>query len=59
MPRRNRPTKRAVVPDKKYQNTHIAMFINRMMRGGKKSTAAQIMYSALNIIEERAKKGPG
>ena len=58
MPRRNRPTKRAVVPDKKYQNIHIAMFINRMMHGGKKSTAAHIMYSALNIIEERAKKDP-
>ena len=34
------------------------MFINRMMRGGKKSTAQRIMYTALDLIEERAKRNP-
>lgn len=58
MPRRNRPTRRPVVPDNKYQNTHISMFINRMMYGGKKSTAQTIMYRALSIVEERAKRDP-
>jgi small subunit ribosomal protein S7 len=58
MPRRNSPPKRAVMPDKKYDSTHVAMFINRMMKGGKKSTASKIMYSAFDIIEERAKKNP-
>ena len=58
MPRRNSPPKRAVMPDNKYGNIHVAMFINRMMKGGKKSTATKIMYSALDIIEERAKKNP-
>ncbi|MAS37657.1 MAG: 30S ribosomal protein S7 [Anaerolineaceae bacterium] len=58
MPRRNRPAKRQVVPDKKYQNVHIAMIVNRMMRGGKKSTAQTIMYRALDIIEERTKRDP-
>lgn len=58
MPRRNRPTRREVTPDKKYQNVHVAMFINRMMRGGKKSTAARIMYDALEIVEERVKRDP-
>lgn len=58
MPRRNRPPKRAVAPDNKYQNVHISMFVNRMMHGGKKSTAESLMYGAMDIIEERAKRDP-
>jgi small subunit ribosomal protein S7 len=46
------------LPDNKYNNVHIAMFINRMMIGGKKSTASKIMYTALDIIEERSQKDP-
>jgi len=58
MPRRNSPPKRQIPPDNKYDNVHVAMFINRMMRGGKKSTAQKILYTAFNIIEEREKKDP-
>src|SRR5690606_22969631 len=58
MPRRNRPAKRQIPPDNKFQNVHVAMFINRMMHGGKKSIAQTIMYRALDIIEERAKRDP-
>jgi small subunit ribosomal protein S7 len=58
MPRRNRPAKREIIPDKKFQNVHITMLINRMMRGGKKSTAQSIMYRALDIVEARAKRDP-
>lgn len=58
MPRRNRPAKRIVPPDDRYNNLHIAMFINRMMYGGKKSTAQSIMYTALQLVEERVKRDP-
>jgi small subunit ribosomal protein S7 len=58
MPRRKSPPKRPVEPDAKYNNTLVAMFINRMMHGGKKSTARGIMYDAFNIIEERAERDP-
>ncbi|MCY4464627.1 MAG: 30S ribosomal protein S7 [Chloroflexi bacterium] len=58
MPRRNRPPKRIPPPDAKYGNLHVAMFINRMMHGGKKSTATRIMYDAFDRMEERAKKDP-
>lgn len=58
MPRRNRPTKRIPANDIKYNNLHVAMFINRMMRGGKKSTATRIMYDALEAMGERARKDP-
>ena len=34
------------------------MFINRMMKGGKKSTSQRIMYGSFDIIEERTKRAP-
>jgi small subunit ribosomal protein S7 len=58
MPRRKSPPKRPVEPDKKTNNAHITMFINRMMHGGKRSIAQHIMYDALDIVEERAKRDP-
>ncbi len=58
MPRRYTPVKRPIVPDIRYNNTHISMFVNRMMRGGKKSTALGVMYEALDIVAERTKKEP-
>ncbi len=58
MPRRNRPPKRVPPNDVKYDNLHVAMFINRMMRGGKKSLATRIMYQAMESMGERTKKDP-
>jgi len=56
--RRNRPPKRQITPDIKFNNLHIEMFINRMMKGGKKSTSRHIMYQAFDMIEERMKRDP-
>lgn len=56
MPRRYRPEKRVVEPDLRYDNLHVAMFINRLMRDGKKSTAQTVLYNSFELIEERAKK---
>jgi small subunit ribosomal protein S7 len=47
-----------VEPDVKYNNVHVAMFINRMMRGGKKSVAQRMLYEAFELIEQRAKRDP-
>ncbi len=58
MPRRNSPPKRVIPPDNKYNSLTVAMLINRMMRGGKKSTAQRIMYEALDIIEAKLKRNP-
>ncbi len=58
MPRRTRPPKRQVEPDVKYNNVHLSMLVNRMMRGGKRSTARRVVYDALELIEERAKRDP-
>ncbi len=58
MPRRYRPEKRAVEPDLRYNNLHISMFINRLMRDGKKSTAEGVIYDSFDLIEARAKRNP-
>jgi small subunit ribosomal protein S7 len=56
MPRRYRPVHRPTPPDAKYNNLLISMFINRMMHGGKKSVARAVMYDALTLVEDRAKR---
>ena len=58
MPRRYRPPKREIKPDVKYNNEMVAKFINKLMRGGKKSLAARILYNSFDIIEEKMKKSP-
>lgn len=56
--RRNRAPLRPVQADDKYNSELVARFINKLMRDGKKSVAARVMYDALDIVERRAKK-PG
>ncbi len=58
MPRRYRPEKRIVVPDTKYDSVHVAMFINRLMRGGKKSVAQRVLYDSFDLIEQRTDQPP-
>ncbi len=56
MPRRYTPAPRPTLPDSRYNNVLVAMFINRMIRGGKKSTAQRVIYGALEMVETRAKR---
>jgi len=58
MARRREAPKREIDPDVRYNSVHVAMFVNRLMRWGKKSTAYGIMYDAMDIIGERANKEP-
>ena len=58
MPRRYRPPKRETKPDIKYNNQIVAQFINKLMKGGKRSVAARILYNSFEIIEERMHKNP-
>jgi len=58
MPRRYRPEKRVVEPDLKYDSLHVAMFVNRLMRDGKRSTAQRVLYNSFDLIEQRSKKEP-
>jgi small subunit ribosomal protein S7 len=58
MPRRYCPPKRSVAPDVRYQSVMVARFINSLMRDGKRSTAARIMYDAMDIVQARMKQPP-
>jgi len=46
------------MPDARFNSVEVQSFINRIMRGGKKSTAARLFYDAFDLIEERTKKNP-
>ena len=54
--RRNRAPQRVVEPDVKYNSELVSYFTNKIMVSGKKSVAARILYDAIDIAEQRAKK---
>jgi small subunit ribosomal protein S7 len=56
MSRRNRPEKPEISPDVRYNSSHVQSFINRVMKNGKKSVAATLVYDAIDLAEERAKR---
>lgn len=57
--RRRRAPVREVMPDPIYDSKVITKFINSLMFDGKKSVATEIMYGALNFIDNKGgeKKG--
>ncbi len=58
MPRRRVPAKREILPDPKYGNQTLAKFMNHVMVSGKKSVAENIVYGALDRIQERTSGDP-
>ena len=58
MPRRAKVFKRELTPDPKYGDVVLTKFINKVMMGGKKSTAQKIVYQALDIVGQQTKKEP-
>lgn len=58
MPRKYTPPKQEIRPDVRYDSFLVSHFVNRIMMGGKKSTAQRIMYEAMDIIGDRMGKPP-
>ncbi len=58
MPRRRVAGKREVLPDPIYNSILVTKFINGIMLAGKKSTAEQIFYVAMEKLGERAGDEP-
>ena len=58
MSRRHSAEKRQVLPDPKFKDVILSKFMNQIMRDGKKSTAERIVYGALDLVEDRAKRDP-
>lgn len=56
MPRKGKTIKREILPDPKYKSVLLSKFINCVMKHGEKSIAEKIVYGALEIISEKAKK---
>jgi small subunit ribosomal protein S7 len=56
MPRRNRPERRDVIPDPRYNSKVVAKFINNVMERGKKSVALSIVYDAMDLIAQRTNR---
>jgi len=58
MSRRRRPEKREILPDPRFGDQVLTKFMNLVMYEGKKSVAENIVYSALDTVEQRAKRDP-
>ncbi len=53
MPRKGHVRKRETVPDTRFGNPAVAKFISSLMKGGKKSVAERILYTALDNAAEK------
>ncbi|MCL2707248.1 MAG: 30S ribosomal protein S7 [Dehalococcoidia bacterium] len=58
MPRRAFVHRRKFEADSKYNSELVAVFIRKIMLGGKKSTAQSVFYGAMDIIQEKEGKEP-
>jgi small subunit ribosomal protein S7 len=56
MPRKGQVKLREISPDPKFHDRTVAKFINTVMERGKKSTAEEIFYGALDLVANRTKE---
>ncbi len=53
--RKTKPKKRILLPDPRYNDPYVTRFVNNLMLSGKKSTAYDIFYGAMDIVEQKTK----
>lgn len=58
MPRRGAVKKRKPQPDHFYNSTLISVFVNTILKKGKKNTAQKIVYTAMERVKQKAKEDP-
>ena len=58
MARRTRPEKRPITPDPRHGNVTLQIFINKVMRRGKKSVAEKVVYRAFDRIQNQTGRDP-
>jgi small subunit ribosomal protein S7 len=56
--RKAKPKKRIILPDPKYNDVLVTKFVNNLMLQGKKSTAYNIFYDAMDIVAKRTSEDP-
>jgi len=54
--RKARPKKRIILPDPRYNEVIVTKFVNNLMLKGKKTTAYNIFYGAIDVVSERTKE---
>jgi small subunit ribosomal protein S7 len=54
--RKSKPKKRIILPDPKFNDTLVTKFVNNLMLRGKKSTAFEIFYDAMEIVADKSKE---
>lgn len=52
--RRRRAKERRILPDPKFNDTLVTKFVNNLMQEGKKSTAFEIFYDAIDAVTEKS-----
>jgi len=53
--RKRKPKVRVIAHDPRYNDPMVTQFVNNMMLRGKKSTALQIFYDAMDLVKDRTK----
>lgn len=56
--RKRKPKLRVLQPDPRYGDPVVTRFVNNMMWQGKKSTAYEIFYNAMDLVSERSGQNP-
>lgn len=51
--RKRKPKVRAIAPDPRYHDPMVTQFVNNLMWEGKKSTAFDIFYNAMDLVAQR------
>jgi len=56
--RRAKPEKRELLPDIRYSSLNLQTMIQHVLKRGKKSTATNLIYQAMDMIKEKIDKSP-
>ena len=56
--RRAKPEKKELLPDIRYSSLNLQTMIQHVLKRGKKSTATNLIYQAMDLIKERIDKSP-
>ena len=51
--RRKVAKKHPILPDSKFGDVQVSVFVNNLMKDGKKSTAFKIFYNAIDQVSEK------
>jgi small subunit ribosomal protein S7 len=56
--RRTKPEKKIISPDVRYQDKNVQVLIQHILKRGKKSVAASIVYDTFDLVKTQTKKDP-